>query len=188
MTTNARENGWNGWRVARWSAAAALLMVPAVMMQVSDEWNWGPASFVVAGALLAGVLLAYEWAARRNGGAAYRAGVVVALVASFLVVWINLAVGIVGSEENPVNLSFFCLVFAAGIGAFAAEFRPAGMARAMLGVAMVQMLLAMIIATATPVMREPGASAGVLVLSAFIAALWLGAAALFRAAARQPGA
>lgn len=32
---------WNFWRVLRWGIAATLLLAPAVMMQVSDEWNWG---------------------------------------------------------------------------------------------------------------------------------------------------
>lgn len=36
----------------------------------------------------------------------YRIGAAVALGAAFFEVWMNLAVGIVGSEDNPVNLGF----------------------------------------------------------------------------------
>jgi len=67
----------------------------------------------------------------------YRIGVGVALAASFLQVWMNLAVGIVGNEDNPVNLGFFAVVVTAGACAFVAQFRPDGMARAMLAVAVV---------------------------------------------------
>jgi hypothetical protein len=178
--------GWNFWRVARWSIAAALLLTPAVMMQVSDEWNWGPASFVLAGIMICGPILVYERTARLWPSLAYRGGAAVALIVSFLIIWINLAVGIVG-EDNPINFSFFMLIFAAAIGAFAARFQPDGMARAMLGTAAVQMLLAIAIATAPSTQREPGGAVSVLVLCSFFAGLWLVSAALFLKASKAPG-
>lgn len=175
--------GWNGWRVLRWGIAAVLLLTPAVMMQVSDEWNWGPASFVLAGVMICGPILVYERTARLWPSLAYRGGVAMALIVSFLLIWINLAVGIVG-EDNPVNLSFFLLVFTSAVGAFAARFQPDGMARAMLGTAAVQMLLAIAIATAPSTQREPGGAVGVLVLCGFFAGLWLISAALFHKASK----
>ena len=78
---------WNSWRIARWTAALALLLMPLVMMQVSDEWHWGIGSFVAAGIMIGGVGLLYEIAERASGSRAYRAGVAVALMASFLTVW-----------------------------------------------------------------------------------------------------
>jgi hypothetical protein len=178
------QKGWNGWRVARWSIAAALLLTPAVMMQVSNEWNWGPGSFVSAGIMICGPILVYERTARLWPSLAYRGGAAVALVVSFLMIWINLAVGIVG-EDNPINFSFFMLIFTAVVGVFAARFQPGGMARAMLGTAAVQMLLAIAIATAPSTQREPGGAVGVLVLCGFFAGLWLVSAALFHKAARD---
>ncbi|MGQ0660579.1 hypothetical protein [Sphingosinicella sp.] len=77
---------WNPWQIARWSAALVVLTIPAVMMQFSDEWHWTPASFVLAGVVIGGVLLLYEYAERLNGSRAYRAGIAVALLTSFLTV------------------------------------------------------------------------------------------------------
>ena len=123
--------------------------------------------------------------AGKPGHIHYRIGVAVALAASFLEVWINLAVGIVGSEDNPVNLGFYLVVATAGACAFTAKFRADGMARAMLAVAGVQALLAAVIATAPSTARDdPKGAIGVLALSAGFAALWLVAAALFHRSAR----
>jgi hypothetical protein len=176
----------NSWRVLRWSAGAGLLLVPLVMMQIVDDWNWGPGSFLFAGIMIGGVLLLYEFAARAGVSMAYRGGVAAALMAAFLMVWINLAVGIVG-EDNPINFSFFMLVFAAGVGAYAVHGEAGGMARAMLGVAVVQALLAVAIATAPSTQRDPMGATGVLLISAFFVFLWLMSAALFRRAS-QAGA
>lgn len=182
MVSEAK-TGWNGWRVLRWGIAAALLLTPAVMMQISDEWNWGPASFVLAGIMICGPILVYERSVRIWPSLAYRGGVATALIVSFLLIWINLAVGIVG-EDNPINFSFFLLIFTSVVGAFAARCQPDGMARAMLGTAAVQLLLAIAIATAPSTQREPGGAVGALVLCGFFAVLWLVSAALFHKASK----
>jgi hypothetical protein len=116
---------------------------------------------------------------------AYRIGAAVALFAAALQVWMNLAVGIVGSEDNPVNLAFFLVVLTAAACAFTARLRADGMARAMLAVAAVQALVALVIATAPSTVRDdPKGPLGVLALSAGFTALWLVAAALFHRSAR----
>ena len=124
--------------------------------------------------------------AEYSGRIAFRAGVAVALAVSFLQVWMNLAVGIVGSEDNPVNQGFYGVVACAGACAYVARFRADGMARAMLAVAAVQTLLAAAVATAPSTAREePMGALGVLILSSGFTAMWLIAAALFHKSARQ---
>lgn len=117
---------------------------------------------------------------------AFRAGVAVAVAASFLQVWMNLAVGIVGSEDNPQNQGFFGVVVSAAACAFVGRFRPDGMARAMLATAGVQAVLALAVASAPITARiDPKGPAGVLVLSGMFIALWLASAALFHHSARR---
>lgn len=119
------------------------------------------------------------------GTTAYRLGAAVALFACFLEVWMNLAVGIVGSEDNPVNLGFYLVVATAGACAFTARLRADGMARAMVAVAGLQALLALVVATAPSTVRDdPKGPMGVLVLSGGFVMLWLIAAALFHRSAR----
>jgi hypothetical protein len=115
-------------------------------------------------------------------GWAYRAGVSVAVVTSLLSVWITIV------HDDGNGIGFFLVILAAATGAFAAWFRAAGMARAMLGVAGMQALLGIAIATAPITARVPGASFQALAVSGVFAALWLVAAACFRAAAATSSA
>jgi len=156
----------------------ALLLTPLVMMQISDGWHWTIGSFFLAGAVIGGVGLLYELAERASGSRAYRAGVAVALVTSVLTVWTT----IVRDDSNGIG--FFLLIMAAAVGGFAAWFRPAGMARTMLGVAIMQALLGVAIATAPSTASMPDGSFKALLHSGLFTALWLMSAAFFRAAAK----
>ena len=118
---------------------------------------------------------------------AYRIAVAIALGAALLQIWMNLAVGIVGNEDNPVNLGFYLVVATAGACAFTARLRADGMARAMLAVAGVQALLAAVVATAASTARDdPMGPTGVLALGAGFASLWLLSAFLFHRSAQAP--
>jgi D-alanyl-lipoteichoic acid acyltransferase DltB (MBOAT superfamily) len=169
---------WNRWRIARWIAATALLLTPLAMMQISDEWHWTIGSFIFAGIMIGGTLLLYELAERASGSRAYRAGAAVALVTSFLTVWATIV------RDDGNGIGFFLLVMAAAVGGFSAWFRPAGMARTMLGVAIMQALLAVAIATAPSTASVADGSSKALLHGGFFAALWLISAAFFRAAAK----
>ncbi|MCH8615732.1 hypothetical protein LZ016_06415 [Sphingomonas sp. SM33] len=109
----------------------------------------------------------------------YRFGVAIAVVTSFLIVWTTIV------RDDGNGAAFFMVIMAAMVGAFAASFRPAGMARTMLGVAIMQVALGSLIATAPVIASTPDGSLKALVYSAAIAALWLVSATFFRAAARQ---
>jgi len=115
---------------------------------------------------------------RTGGSRAYRAGVGVAVVTSFLTVWTTIV------RDDGTGVGWFLVIMAAVVGAFAAWFRPAGMARAMIGVAVMQLLLGIAIATAPITALVPGAVMRALIASGGFAALWLVSAACFRAAAK----
>ena len=96
------------WRVIGWGGAGLLLALPFVAMQFQATGvNWGLADFAVFGLMLLMVGIPLELAARANEGWWYRAGAALALLGMFLTAWANLAVGIVGSEDNPANMLFF---------------------------------------------------------------------------------
>lgn len=80
------------WRTAVWAVAGFLLLLPALAMQVTGEVSWDETDFIVWGVMLAIAAGTYELAARLSRNTAYRAAVGVAVVAGFLLVWVNLAV------------------------------------------------------------------------------------------------
>lgn len=79
------------WRVARWSTAAFMLLLPALAMQFTNEVAWDLADFVVFGAMLACACGGYELATRLTRNNRYRAAAGAAIGAAFVLVWINLA-------------------------------------------------------------------------------------------------
>jgi hypothetical protein len=137
-------------------ATAFILMVPLVAMQFTEEVNWDLADFVIGGLLLFGTGFAFERVARKGGNFAYRMATGVALAAGLILVWINLAVGLIGNESNPANLMYFVVLLIGTIGAISARFRPRGMARALFAMALAQILVPVI----ALVIGRPGVSTG----------------------------
>ncbi len=155
-----------------------LLLIPLVAMQFSGEVNWTLFDFVVAGGLLAGTGLIYELAVGRVAATAYRLAVAAALLTALLLVWVNLAVGLIGSEKDPVNGLYLGVLAVAFIGSIAARLEPRGVARALFGAAIAQAMvpvvgLAIGSVPATVDLLE------VLGVTVFFVALWLGSALLF---------
>jgi len=161
-------------------ATAFVLLLPLLAMQITDEVAWTLADFVFAGALIFGTGLAYELLARRAGNIAYRAAVGVALAAAFLLVWINLAVGI---TDSGADLMFLWVPAVGIVGAIVARFRPRGMARAMFATALAQASVAAI-ALIAGIVPAYNPALEVLGITGFYVALFVGSALLFRRAGR----
>ena len=173
------------WWIAPWAIAALLWLLPLIAMQFTDEVAWDETDFIVFGGMLFGACGAWELAARMTGNTAYRAAVGVALASTFILVWMNLSVGIIGSEDNPANLMFFGVLAVAMIGAAIARFQPRGMARALLATALAQTLAGVIALIAGWGSTGANWPQVIVILTLFFAALWLGSAWLFRKAAGE---
>jgi hypothetical protein len=160
-----------------------ILMVPLVAMQFTDEVKWSLFDIIVMGALLFGAGLAYVLVARRVNHSAYRTAVGVAVVAGFLLIWVNLAVGIIGSEDHPAN-SLYLGVLAIGLfGGLISRFNPRGMARTLFTAALAQMLVPIIaLIIWRPSKDELPGIVGVFLLNGFFAALFILSGMLFKRA------
>lgn len=167
------------WRIIGWVMAVFLLLLPLI-----TNAPWTLSDYIFMGALFAIVGGLFELTVRMSQNIPYRAGVALALLGAFLVIWVNLAVGIVGSENNPPNLLYFCALLVGAAGSAFARFRPNGVAAAMISTAMALGIAFAIAVTGptdephVPHLRE---LAGTIVF----AALFLGSAWLFRKAARN---
>jgi len=77
---------------------AILLFVPFVAMRFTDEVKWTPLDFTIAGVLLLGTGLVCELVMRKVKKIQYRIAVCAVILATLLVVWAELAVGIIGTR------------------------------------------------------------------------------------------
>ena len=170
--------GKNRFRPLIWGVATFLLLLPAVAMQFTSEVNWTGSDFVVMGVMLATVCALYELAVWLSGNTVHRAAFGIAVLTGFLTVWVNLAVGMLGSENNIENLMFAGVLLIAAVGALVANFRPRGMARAMEAAALAQLVVCVIALLIG--FRERG-----VFFAACFAVPWFVSAQLFRKAARD---
>ena len=80
-----------------WVIAGFALLLPLAAMQLlTDEVKWDAADFVIFGGMLVAACIAFEVAAAFARTTRYRVAARLAILALFLAVWIELAVGIVG--------------------------------------------------------------------------------------------
>jgi Tfp pilus assembly protein PilN len=74
-----------------------LLLIPAIAMLFTNEVNWSIADFVIMGTLLLAVALVTEFITRKISNKKYRIAFIALLIALFLLLWVELAVGIFNS-------------------------------------------------------------------------------------------
>jgi hypothetical protein len=183
MASRADNGGKKGripWRIIGWGTAAFLLVLPLVAGA-----PWTLSDYVFAAVMFGIVGGLIEMAARTSRNVYYRGGALVAVAASFLLVWVNGAVGIIGDEGNGANLMFLGVIAVALAGSIVARFRAGGMARAMAVAASAEALVAVPVVALGLGASEPPGLAGILVLIGGFTAMWAGSALLFRKAAAQ---
>jgi hypothetical protein len=183
-STHTARRGIN-WRVIGWGAAAALLLLPLIAMRVGAEGvDWSAGDFVVAAVLFGLVGLSIELLVRRSALPSYRLGAVLGVFAGLFLIWVNLAVGIIGNENDPANQLYALTIATAVGGAILARCRARGMAITMAAAAVVTMGIALVAVVLGWGSTGPVWPRDVLGASGIDAAMWLVAAALFHRAAR----
>jgi uncharacterized membrane protein YoaK (UPF0700 family) len=136
--------------------------------------------------LLFGTGLAYVLISKFSERLAYKAAVAVAVLAGLFLIWVNLAVGIIGSENNPANALYLGVLLVGLVGAAISRLQSAGMARTMLATALVQMLVpVMALIFWRPSLDDPPGIVGVFMLNAFFSGLFVVSAVLFRQASEK---
>ena len=173
------------WRIVGWGAAVAILAAPFVAMQLKAQGvSWSTGDFVAMAVMLGTVGGILELAVRMSRNRYYRAGAGIALLGALLLVWANLAVGIVASENNPNNRLFFVALLMGIAGIIGAKARPDGMVRAMLTTAasiVGAFVLAELGARDEPMVRPMVEAVGTFTF----VGLFLGSAWMFRRAAAE---
>lgn len=161
-------------------ATAFLLLVPLAAMQFTSEVLWTLFDFILAGTFLFGTGLAYKLITMKSGNIAYRFAVGFALFTGLLLLWVNGAAGIIGTENNAINTWYFAVIAVGIIGALITRFQAEGMALTMLAMAFVQTSIA-VSALITGMAEASGSSfIEIIGVNGFFIVLFAVSALLFR--------
>lgn len=160
-----------------------LLLVPLVAMQFTEEVSWSPGDFIIAGGLFMGCGLVYLALTSQATTPLFKAAAGLAVATALWLVWLNLAVGLIGNEAHPANALFLAVLLAGFAGSLWARLQPARMARVMFLMAALQTAVPLIAALlwGLPASSGPLEVAG---LTAMFDVLWLASAWLFVQAAK----
>jgi hypothetical protein len=173
------------WRAIGWGGAVVLLALPFIAMQLQAPGvNWTLGDFIFAGVLFAIVGGLAELGVRMAPGRHYRSGFFLGLLGMFVVIWGNLAVGIVGSEDNSANNLFFLSLLVGIGGAAVVRLRARGMSIAMFATALA-LWAAFAIAASGPTDEPFGPHLREFVGISLFACLFVASGLLFRRAAAQ---
>lgn len=74
----------------------------------------------------------------------FRLAIGLAIVATLMLIWLSLGVGIIGQDGDPANLMYFAVVVVGIVGAIVTRLRPIGMKLVLQIMAMVQGIIALI--------------------------------------------
>jgi hypothetical protein len=79
------------------SLVALILCIPLIAMQFTDEVNWSAWDFTTMAVLLSGMGISIDLVWRKTAGKKSRIVLIVIVAAIFLLLWLELAVGIINT-------------------------------------------------------------------------------------------
>lgn len=157
-----------------------LLSIPLIAMQFSTEVDWKIGDFLIMGALLFSLGFSYVLITRSATNFIHRAAAGLAIVSTFLLIWANLAVGLIGSGPNPGNLLYIGVVGVVITGTMLSQFTAKGMSQTMFATALA-LALHTGIALLANMDQYPGSSVvEIICVNAFFATLFSVSGLLFR--------
>lgn len=159
---------------------ALILCIPLIAMQFSQEVDWSASDFSIMGLLLFSVGFAYLIVTRYMTNIVYKAAVAMALGSTSLMLWANLAVGLIGSGPHIGNWMYLAVLVVGLIGTILSRFQAVGMERTMYAMAFTFVVLASI-ALLSKMYNYPGSSINeILGVNVFFGGLFAIAGLLFR--------
>lgn len=157
-----------------------ILAIPFIAMQFTGQVKWSLSDFIIMGILIFSTGFSYVLLTRLAPNIIHRAAIALAIGSTFLLIWANLAVGLIGSGPNAANLMYIGIVAIVIIGTFLSRFTTSGMERVMFTAAIALVLFA-VIQLLAKMNQYPGSSVTeIIAVNAFFAALFAAAGLLFR--------
>ena len=166
-------------------ATELLLLIPLIAMQFTDEVVWSVSDFLIAGALLFFTGFSYKLITRFVSNLSFKLAVGVAVATTLLLIWANLAVGLIGSGPNAGNLMYAGVLVILVFSVARSNFIPERMEKAMYVTALSIGLLVLIAWVMDADNYQGSSVTELLSVNGFFAALYIIAGFLFRYAAKN---
>jgi hypothetical protein len=160
---------------------AGVLLIPLWGNTYVDGWNWPWYTFVFAGTVVFCAAITYQLVTKTMSNAAYRFAVGLAIATAFVLTWMNWILTI---DVNHLNVMYLGVVVVGLVGAAIARLRARGMARALVGMAIAQMLVPFVALVFWKTSVAGGGPFSVFGLNGVCIVLFAISALLFRRAAR----
>jgi len=179
----------NKIRLVVWTVVSLLILLIFWAMQFTNfgqvevQWNEATAYAVIL-LVLGGTYELWQWLKSRTGS--YRLAFGVGILGALLLGWVSGAVGIIGSENNSVNLMYWAIPAVGLIGSLISHFKPRGMAYTLFTAAFIQFLVPVAALIISPEVIWGNAGViGVFIFNSIFAALFATSGFLFLRAAHK---
>ncbi len=137
--------------------AGLVLLIPLWGVFYVDGWNWDWHAFVAAGVFVFSAAMMYELAVKGMRNKAYRFAMGLAVATAFVLIWANFVLAV---DVSLANFMYFGVPVVGLVGSVFARLRARGMALALIGMAIAQMLVPFIALVFLKTRVAPGAFIG----------------------------
>lgn len=107
-------------------ATLIILLIPLVGTFTVEGWNWDAFDFVIAGIVLFTAFFMIEFLARKMRDIPSRIAAGITVIMTLLIVWVNLAVGIIG-DGNNTSACYMLVVPVGFLGLAVSRLKPKGL-------------------------------------------------------------
>ena len=121
-----------------------ILTIPLIGMLTTEEVNWDATDFIVGGIFIYVFSMLFQLAHQATENISLKVAYGLAIVATFLLVWVNLAVGLIGSKNEPFNLAYFSVIATGLIGAFISKMKLQGLRNTMIAMSLNMVIIGII--------------------------------------------
>lgn len=161
-----------------------ILVLPAIGELTVESWDWGMGGFLLMGTLLFVTFLMIELISRQSRNVFYKIAVALTTLTTLGIIYVNLAVGIIG-DGNNTSACYFLVVPVGFIGLAVSRLKPRGLSiTAFLMAAVVLLVPTIAWLIGNPDIHQETQVVKVFVLSGILAASYVVAGLLFRSASK----
>lgn len=167
------------------ATAALLLLIPFTAKLLTDEMKWSFIDFTAAWILFFSAGLTYRLIARKMENKTYKAAVGLAAATGLFLVWSNLAVGLIGHEDNPANWMYVGVVAIGFLGAIISRLQPKKLAFVLFSLAFAHAVITAAALIARLDLAPESSAVEIIGVNGFFAVLWIGSGLLFLNASQE---